>query len=212
MKVIAINGSPRSEGNTHYAIQAVLQELEKEGIEGEEIRIGHRAVRGCLACGKCGKNKNEECVQTGDDLNLWIQKIKQADGLVLGSPVYFSAVAGTMKCFLDRAFYVAGSNGGLFRHKVGISVVADRRAGAVPAFDQMNNYLHYAEMFVPSSNYWNVVYGTLPGDAAKDREGEQILRILGRNMAWLLKSVQEGKSTRPLPEGEKKVYFHYIRD
>jgi multimeric flavodoxin WrbA len=209
MKVVAINGSPKEHGNTFTAIRAVCEPLEAEGIECEIIHIGHKPVRGCIGCGQCGKNKNEKCVLPGDDVNDWIQKIKEADGLILGSPVYFSAMTGTMKCFLDRAFYVSGSNGGLFRHKVGASVVADRRAGAIPTYNQLNNYINYAEMFMPSSNYWNVAYGTLPGDVSKDIEGMQIMRVLGRNMAWLLKT--KAASAIPLPEFEKKTMFSFIR-
>lgn len=209
MKVVAINGSPKEHGNTFAAISAVCEQLTAEGIECEIIHVGNKAVRGCIACGQCGRNKNEKCVLEGDGVNEWVQAIKSADGLILGSPVYYSAIAGTMKCFLDRAFYVAGANGGLFRHKVGACVVADRRAGAVPTFNQLNNYINYAEMFMPSSNYWNVAYGTLPGDVAKDIEGQQIMRVLGRNMAWLLKA--KAASAVPLPEFEKKTLFSFIR-
>jgi len=209
MKVVAINGSPKEQGNTFTAINAVCEQLTAEAIECEIVHIGNTSIRGCIACGLCGKNKNEKCVLTGDPVNDCIRKIKEADGLILGSPVYFSAIAGTLKCFLDRAFYVAGVNGGLFRHKVGVSVVADRRAGAVPTFNQLNNYINYAEMFMPSSNYWNVTYGTLPGDVAKDSEGMQIMRILGKNMAWLLKTKADSRT--PLPEYEKKTMFSFIR-
>jgi len=209
MKVIAINGSPRKDGNTFHAINGVCEQLQAQGIECEILHIGDKPVRGCTACGSCTKNQNEECVLKGDDLNEWIQKIKGADGLILGSPVYFAAVAGTMKCFLDRAFYVAGANGGLFRHKIGVSVVADRRAGGVSTYNQLNNYINYAEMFMPSGNYWNVTYGRAPGDNLQDVEGMQTMRILGKNMAWLMKSIEAGSI--PLPEGEKKEYFSHVR-
>jgi len=209
MKVVAINGSPKEHGNTFTAIRAVCEQLEAENIACEIVHIGNKSIRGCIACGQCGKNRNGKCVLPGDEVNDCVQKIKEADGLILGSPVYFSAIAGTLKCFLDRAFYVAGVNGGLFRHKVGVSVVADRRAGAVPTYNQLNNYINYAEMFMPSSNYWNVAYGTLPGEVAQDLEGMQIMRILGKNMAWLLKT--KAASPIPLPEYEKKTMFSFIR-
>ena len=209
MKVVAINGSPKKQGNTFAAISAVGEQLIKENIEVEILHVGNQPVRGCIACQQCAKNRNEQCVLGGDEVNAWIQKMKEADGLILGSPVYFSAIAGTMKCFLDRAFYVASSNGGLFRHKVGVSVVADRRAGGVTTYNQLNNYINYSQMFMPSSNYWNVTYGGAPGEVLQDEEGKQILRILGKNMAWLLKT--KAASSIPLPEPEQKTLFNFIR-
>lgn len=211
MKVVAINGSPKSNGNTYEAIRAVAKELEKENIEVEVIHIGNKVVRGCLACNGCAKNKNERCVIQNDEVNEWIQKMKDADGIILGSPVYYSAIAGTMKAFLDRAFYVASSNGGMFRHKVGASVVAVRRSGGIPVFDQLNNYINYSEMVMPTSNYWNVVYGTAPGEASKDEEGMQIMRVLGKNMAWIMKLIEFGKGKVEEPEREKKTFMNFIR-
>ncbi len=211
MKVTAINGSPHKEGNTHHAIRMVADELEKEGIETEIVHVGNKAIRGCLACGMCAKNKDEKCVQTGDELNEWIQKLKLSDGILLGSPVHYAALGGTMKCFLDRAFYVAGVNGNLFRHKVGAAVVAVRRSGGIPAFEQLNNYLLYSEMLLPSSNYWNVIHGALPDEANRDEEGKQIMRLLGKNMAWLLKLVENGKGKIVPPEREKKTRMNFIR-
>jgi len=167
MKVIAINGSPHAEGNTFSALNAVCEQLAAENIECEIIHIGNQAVRGCVSCRQCSVKLKEECVLRGDEVNAWIQKIKAADGLILGSPVYFAGIAGTMKCFLDRAFYVAGSN------------------------------------------YWNVAYGTAPGEVLLDSEGMQIMRVLGKNMAWLLKAKET--SPLPLPEPEKKTYFSFIR-
>jgi multimeric flavodoxin WrbA len=209
MKVVAINGSPKKDGNTFAAINAVCEQLAKENIECEVIHIGNKLVRGCVSCHQCAIKRNEECVLQGDDVNSWIQKIKEAEGLILGSPVYFSAIAGTMKCFLDRAFYVASSNDGLFRHKVGVCVVADRRAGGVSTYNQLNNYINYAEMFMPSSNYWNVAYGSSTGEVLLDAEGMQIMRVLGRNMAWLLRTKESSQFV--LPESEKKVFFNFIR-
>ncbi len=211
MKVIAFNGSPNKEGNTYHGLKLVTAELEKEGIETEIIHVGNKAIRGCLACGQCAKNQSETCSTSNDQVNEWIQKMKAADGILLGSPVHYSAIAGTMKSFLDRAFYVAGVNNGMLRHKVGASVVAVRRSGGLPTFNQLNNYLNYSEMLIPTSNYWNVIHGATPGEALQDEEGVQIMRILGKNMAWLLKLVQNGKETIKAPAKEAKTKMSFIR-
>ncbi len=211
MKVVAFNGSPKKTGNTFHALKMVTDELEKAGIETEIIQVGNQAIRGCTACGICKKNKNEQCVLPDDGLNELLQKMKHADGILLGSPVHFAGMGGTMKSFLDRAFYVAGANGGLMRHKVGASVVAVRRSGGLPAFNQLNNFLSYAEMLMPTSNYWNVIHGTSPGEATQDVEGAQIMRVLGKNMAWLMKLVEHGKGSVVPPEQEAKAYMHFVR-
>lgn len=210
MKVVAFNGSPNMEGNTWHAIKMVAVELEKEGIETEIVHVGNKTIRGCTACYKCVKNKNEQCVLPGDEVNEWIQKMKQADGIILGSPVHFSAIAGTMKSFLDRAFFVTSVNDGMLRHKAGAAVVAVRRSGGLPAFDQLNNFLNYAEMLIPTSNYWNVIHGRTPGEVTQDSEGEQIMRVLGKNLAWLLKLVEHGKGAITPPEREPKKFFSFI--
>ncbi|WP_346355585.1 flavodoxin family protein [Azotosporobacter soli] len=211
MKVIAFNGSPRKEGNTYQSLQRVGVELEKAGIEFEIVQIGNKTIRGCVACGMCAKNQDERCVIANDEVNEYVQKMKQADGILLGSPVHYSGIAGTMKCFLDRAFYVAGVNGGLLRHKVGASVVAVRRSGGVATFDGLNHYINYAEMILPGSNYWNVIHGTAPGEAAQDEEGQQILRVLGKNMAWIMRVLEAGKGRVEEPAQEGKVFMHFIR-
>ena len=211
MKVVAFNGSPKKAGNTFQALKMVTDELEKEGIETKIIHVGNKAIRGCIACGKCREYQNEQCVLLDDEVNEWIQQMKNADGMLLGSPVHFAAMGGAMKSFLDRAFYVSGSNGGLFRHKVGASVVAVRRSGGLPTFNQLNNFMCYAEMLIPTSNYWNVIHGTAPGEATQDAEGVQIMRVLGKNMAWLLKLVENGKGKVVPPEQETKTYMHFVR-
>jgi len=211
MKTIAFNGSPKAEGNTFQALKMVTAELEKEGIETEIIHVGNKVVRGCIACNQCVKNQNEQCVLTGDDVNEWIQKMKQADGILLGSPVHYAAIGGTMKSFLDRAFYVTGVNGGMLRHKVGASVAAVRRSGGLPAFNQLNNFLAYAEMLLASSNYWNVIHGTAPGEVTEDEEGRQIMRVLGKNMAWMMKLVENGKGKVVPPDQETKVFTNFVR-
>jgi len=211
MKVLAINGSPHAQGNTAYAIQLVLEELEKQAFETEIFTIGNHTIKGCTGCGMCFRNKDEKCIIKGDELNDWIQKMIQADGLIFASPVYYAAINGTMKAFMDRAFYVAGANKNLFRHKVGASIVAVRRSGGLPTFNQLNNYLNYSEMVIPTANYWNVIHGTVPGDAAQDAEGKQIMRTLGKNMAWVLKMINSTKDEIARPEAERKVMTNFIR-
>ena len=211
MKVIAINGSPHKEGNTFHALNMVGKELNEAGIEFEIIHIGHKAVHGCLACNSCAINHDEKCSIKTDELNEWIQKMKEADGILLGSPVYYSGIAGTMKCFLDRAFYVAGSNGNLFRHKVGAAVVAVRRSGGSATLDSMNHYLTYSEMMLATSSYWNIIHGTGPGEVEKDAEGKQIMRTLGKNMAWILQMKDAEKVAIEAPEKERKVFTNFIR-
>ncbi|MEQ8155342.1 MAG: flavodoxin family protein [Clostridiaceae bacterium] len=211
MKVVAFNGSPKKEGNTYHAIKMAAEELEKEGIEVEIVHVGNKVIRGCIACNGCVRNQNEKCVINGDEVNEWIQKMKEADGIILGSPVHYSAVGATMKAFLDRAFYVTTVNNSMLRHKVGASIVAVRRSGGVPTFEQLNNYINYSEMLMPTSNYWNVIHGTAPGEVAGDKEGQQIMRVLGKNMAWLMKLVEFGKGKVPEPEAEGKVFTNFIR-
>ena len=211
MKVVAFNGSPKNDGNTYHAINMVAAELKREGIETEIVHVGNKTIRGCIACGQCFKNLDEQCAIKGDGVNEWVQKMKDADAILLGSPVYFSGVNGTMKSFLDRAFFVAGVNGGLFRHKVGASVVAVRRSGGVSTWDELNHFINYAEMVLATSNYWNVIHGRMPGEALQDEEGTQIMRVLGKNMAWLMKLVQNGKGAVAEPEKEAKVYTNFIR-
>lgn len=208
MKVVAINGSPNKEGNTFLAISAVCEQLREAGIETEIVHIGNKALRGCVACNTCAKTLDRKCV-FADGINEAIEKMAAADGIILGSPVYFAGMTGTMKSFLDRAFKVSGTNGNLFRHKVGASVVADRRAGGVSTVDQLNHYLSYAEMFVPGSMYWNVAYGRAPGEAAQDGEGMQTMRMLGKNMIWLLRARAGGMDA--LPPGEKKIIYNFVR-
>lgn len=209
MKVIAINGSPKAEGNTYHALKMVAEQLEKEGISTEIIHVGNKNIRGCLACGGCAKNQDEKCV-INDEVNDIIQKMKDADGIVIGSPVYYASIAGTMKSFLDRAFYVAGAgNDGLFRHKVGASVAVARRSGEVATFDHLNHYFTVSEMFVVPSRYWNVIHGRMPGEALQDEEGVQTMRVLAKNMAFLMNSIEQNKENLPLKED--KIMTNFIR-
>jgi multimeric flavodoxin WrbA len=137
--------------------------------------------------------------------------MKMADGLILGAPVHYAGIPGTMKSFLDRAFYVAGSNGGLFRQKVGAAVVAVRRTGGSATFDSLNHYLTYSEMILATSNYWNIIHGRMPGEVVQDAEGVQIMEVLGNNMAWLLKMKEHTKESVPAPAPVQKVMTHFIR-
>jgi len=211
MKVVAINGSPKKEGNTYQALRIVGSKLEENGIEFEIIHVGNKLVRGCLACGKCSEMLNEKCSITSDPLNEWVQSMKNADGIILGSPVHYAGIAGTMKSFLDRAFYVSSTNGGLFRNKVAAAIVAVRRTGGSVTFDNLNHYLTYSEMILATSNYWNIIHGRTPGEIEKDDEGVQIMEVLGNNMAWLLKMRDQTKETLPPPAPVKKVMTHFIR-
>jgi multimeric flavodoxin WrbA len=211
MKVIAINGSPKKEGNTYHALKMIGEELLAGGIEFEILHVGHKLIHGCTACGKCSENRDEKCSLGADGLNQWIQIVKAADGIILGSPVYYSGVGGTMKCFLDRLFYVSGSNGNLLRHKVAAAVVAVRRTGGSATLDGLYHYLTYAEMVLATSNYWNVIHGRTPNEVSEDGEGVQIMRVLGKNMAWLLKMKEATSGTVQPPMPEKKVITNFIR-
>jgi len=211
MKVIAINGSPNKEGNTFHALSMVGEEIIAGGIEFEILHIGHKLIHGCIACGKCAVNKDEKCSIATDDLNKYIPQVKAADGLIIASPVYYSGVAGTMKSFLDRMFYVSGSNGNLFRHKVAAAIVAVRRSGGSSTLDTLNHYLAYSEMIIATSSYWNIIHGRTLGEVAQDGEGVQIMHVLGRNMAWLLKMKEATAKTIETPHKEKKVITNFIR-
>lgn len=211
MKVVAINGSPHREGNTAQALSIVGKRLEAQGIGFEMVHIGNKAIRGCTGCGLCFKNGDEKCSMMDDGVNEVIQKMKVADGILLGTPVYYAGVAGTMKCFLDRAFYVAGSNGGLFRNKVGASVVAVRRTGGSSTFDTLNHYLLYSEMLIATSNYWNIIHGRVPGEVVQDAEGVQIMEVLGDNMAWQLRMREATRDSIPAPARVKKVMTNFVR-
>ena len=190
MKVVALNGSARKDGNTAIIINLVFDELKKEGIETELIQMAGNPIAGCVACYKCFKNKNRRCSVEKDMLNDIIEKMLEADGIILGSPTYFSDVSSGMRAFIERCGFVARANDYMFKYKVGAGVVAVRRAGAIPAFNSIMLFLHYMQMMIPGSSYWNIAIGRDPGEVLKDEEGVQTMKTLGQNMAWLLKKVR----------------------
>ena len=190
MKVVAFNGSPRKDGNTAILIRRVLKELEAQGIETEFIHLGGQQIHGCMSCGTCIKLQNKECKIVNDNVNLYIQKMAQADGIILGSPTYFSMMSPEMKALIDRTGYVAMANDHMFKRKVGAAVVAVRRAGAITTFDAINHFFLISEMIIPGSSYWNVGIGRGKGEVEKDEEGLETMETLGKNMAWLLKKMK----------------------
>lgn len=189
MKVIAINGSPRKEGNTAALLKELLSGLEGEGVETELIHIGGKKVHGCTACMKCFEMKNGQCVFDDDPINECIAKMREADGIVIGSPTYFADVSTEVKALIDRAGFVSMANGGFLARKVGAAVVAVRRAGAVHAYDSINHLFGISNMIIVGSSYWNLGVGLNPGDVNDDAEGMQTMRDLASNMAWLLKRI-----------------------
>ena len=190
VKVVAFNGSARKDGNTATLLNRVLKVLEEEGFETELVQLAGEQVRGCNACRTCYTTKNKRCVIEDDKVNEYIQKMLDADGVLLGSPVYFSMMTPEMKALIDRAGYVARANEDMFKRKVGAAVVAVRRAGAMPTFDAINHFFLISQMIVPGSSYWNIGFGRKKGDVEGDEEGMQTMEDLGRNMAWLIKKLK----------------------
>lgn len=189
MKVIAFNGSARKEGNTSQLINYVFEGLEKEGIETELFNLANQKIRGCMGCYKCMQNKDKHCSIKNDIVNECIDKMLDADGIILASPTYFANVSTELKALIDRAGLVAKANDDMFRRKVGAAVVAVRRAGSMNVFDAINHFFLINEMIIPGSSYWNMGIGLQPGDVANDEEGVMVLKLLGENMAWLLKKL-----------------------
>jgi multimeric flavodoxin WrbA len=189
MKVIAFNGSARKKGNTTILLNLVLDELHKKKIETELIQLAGKSLQGCIACYKCFKNKDKRCAVKKDALNDYLQKMIEADGILLGSPTYFSDISAAMKALIERCGMVSRANGDLFKRKVGAGVVAVRRAGAIHAFSSLNFFFLIGQMIVPGSSYWNVAIGRDPGEVKNDEEGVQTMKTLGVNMAWLLKKL-----------------------
>lgn len=204
MKVLLINGSPRKEGNTFIALSEVAHTLESQGIETTIIHIGTKAVQGCIACNKC--REKGRCAFNDDLYNATLEQIREADALVVGSPVYYAGPNGSLCALLDRLFFSAA---GLLAYKPAAAVVVCRRGGASAAFDRLNKYFAMNNMPVVPSQYWNSVHGLLPGEASLDTEGLQVMRTLGKNIAWMLSNQQ--LAAQPVPETEPWIMTNFIR-
>lgn len=206
MKVLIINGSPRVGGNTSVAVDEMVKTFSEEGVTAEVVQIGNQAIRGCIACGSCGQNG--KCV-FDDAVNEIAAKFEEADGLVLASPVYYASANATLIACLDRLFYSSHFDKSM---KVGASLVCCRRGGASATFDELNKYFTISNMPVVSSQYWNSVHGSEKGQAAKDLEGLQTVRVLARNMTFLMKSIALGKEQFGFPEKEEHVWTNFVND
>ena len=205
MKVLLINGSPKKNGNTAQSLEAMAATFAAEGIDAEIIHIGHLPIRGCIACGACSKN-GSCCFD--DIVNEVAPKFQEADGMVVGTPVYYASANATLIAFLDRLFHSTRFSK---RMKVGASVAIARRGGCSATFDELNKYFTIAQMPVASSSYWNSVHGLTPGEVQMDAEGMRTVRTLAKNMAFLMKSIALGKEAYGLPEEEPMAITNYIR-
>ena len=204
MKVLIINGSPRVSGNTSIAIDEMVKVFAEENIETETVMVGNKDIRGCVACGKCGELG--KCV-FDDEVNELAAKLEAADGLVIASPVYYASANATLIAVLDRLFYSSNFDKTM---KVGASVVCARRGGCSSTFDELNKYFTISGMPVASSQYWNSIHGRAQGEAQLDDEGKQTMRVLARNMSFLMKSIELGKEKFGLPKKEEHVWTHFI--
>lgn len=204
MNVLAINGSPKPEGNTYHAIKTVADELALSGIETEIITIGNKAIRGCISCYSC--SSTGLCV-FNDEMNDIALKMKKADGIIIGSPVYYAGINGTLKSFLDRAFFTSSKH---FRFKPCAAIVSARRAGTTAALQTINQYFEFSEMLITPTVYWSGVHGGAPAEMIEDLEGVQILKQLGKNMAYLLNMKAQSNITPP--EKDQRVFYNYIRN
>ena len=205
MKVLLINGSPHPNGNTALALREMEKVFAEEGIEADTLRIGSEAIRGCIACGSC--NRNGKCV-FDDAVNVAAEKFREADGLVVASPVYYASPNGTVEAFMDRLFYSTPFDKTM---KVGAAVAVARRAGTTATMDALNKYFSISNMPIASSQYWNDAFGRAPGEVEQDAEGLQTMRVLARNMAFLMKSIALGKEKYGLPEKEEHIFTHFVR-
>ncbi len=208
MKVLLINGSSRKEGCTFTALTEVAKSLEMNGIDTEIVQLGANAIRDCVGCGACKGNDNG-CIFKDDIVNEIIEKAKTADGFIFGSPVYYAHPSGRILSLMDRLFYAGARH---FAFKPAAAIVSARRAGTTASIDAITKHFTINQMPVVSSNYWNMVHGNSPDDVKQDLEGLQIMRVLGENMAWLLRCIEAGKNTgiNP-PQTEKKIWTNFIR-
>jgi multimeric flavodoxin WrbA len=193
MKVLGINCSPRKGGNTEILIKEVFSALEKEGIKTEFFQLGGKKVNGCIACMKCKKKGDGRCHQDNDVINKCINKMLKADAIIIGSPVYHADINADTKALIEVASYSLGAAGSPLKRKIGAGVIAVRRAGAIHAFDSINHFFLINEMIIPGSSYWNIGIGREKGEVLKDEEGMKTMRVLGENMAWLLKKTKGKK-------------------
>jgi multimeric flavodoxin WrbA len=190
MKVVAFNGSARKDGNTAVLLKRVLSVLEAEGIETELIQLAGEQIHGCTACRACFETKNQRCVITDDNVNVYIQKMLAADGVILGSPTYFGMMSPEMKALIDRAGFVCRATPDALKYKVGAAVAVARRAGALTTFDVLNHFFLINQMIVPGSSYWNIGMANRKGEVDKDEEALKTMDDLGKNMAWLIKKIK----------------------
>lgn len=205
MKVLLINGSPRAKGNTAFALEQMAEVFADQGVEAEIIHVGNMTIRGCIACASC--YRTGKC-SIDDIVNEMAAKFEAADGMVIGSPVYYASANATLIAFLDRLFYSTRFDK---RMKVGASIAVARRGGCTATFDQLNKYFTISGMPIASSHYWNIIHGAKPGEAAQDAEGVATVRNLAKNMAFLMKSIALGKETFGMPEYDKRAYTNFIR-
>jgi multimeric flavodoxin WrbA len=189
IKVLAFNGSPRKEGNTAILLNLVLDEIRQEGIATELIQLSGETISGCQACYKCRENLDRRCAITKDNLNVYLSKMIEAQGILLGSPTYISDMTANLKALIERSTIVSRSNGDLFKRKVGAAVVSVRRAGSNHVLSSINYFFLINQMIIPGSSYWNMAIGRNPGEVRDDQEGIQTMKTLGQNMAWLLKKI-----------------------
>jgi len=190
MKVVAFNGSARKDGNTAILLKRVLKTLEEEDIKSELVQLAGEQIHGCTACRACFETKNKQCAIRDDKVNKYIQKMVEADGVILGSPTYFGMMSPEMKALIDRAGFVCRAAPDALKYKVGAAVVVARRAGAMTTFDAMNHFFLINQMIIPGSSYWNIAIGNKKGDVENDIEGMETMEALGKNMAWLLKKTK----------------------
>ena len=214
MKVLLINGSPHEEGSTYTALRFIADEIEAGGIEAEIYHLANEPVRSCIACRKCKETKSNRCVFNDDDVNIIIDKMLTTDGLILGAPVYYGKPNGHLLSIMDRVFYAATGNE-YFKNKPGAAICVARRGGTTASLDTMNKYFPINGMPMLPSCYWTMVHGRHPADVLKDYEGIQVMQLLGRNMVWMLKSIEAGKAAGikvpELPGGER-IITNFIPD
>ncbi len=206
MKVLMVNGSPHEKGCTYTALTEIANELQKNNIDSQILHIGSEGIKGCKACSACAKTGY--CIYNDDKVNECIDLLKEADGFIVGSPVYFAGPNASCCAFLDRVFYLKADH---YAFKPGAAITSSRRAGSSASFDRLNKYFTFAQMPIVSSHYWTSIHGTAADEAAQDIEGLQMMRILGRNMAWLLKCIDCSKDQVAYPELEKRSKFSLIR-